>query len=150
MRIVTLSSAAELETILPLVEGYRTFYGLPPDDAAARAYLPRFLGADAALGRLLAAWPQDAAWPVGYACVHWRASSYLLREEAYLSDLYVASAARGAGAGAALLDACVEAARSRDLESLSWITGIENRTAQRLYERYPADRSAHFEYELPV
>lgn len=149
MLIGLLTTPADLEAILPLIAGYRTFYEQPVDDDAARAYLPRFL-APSQDGMLLAAYDQNESGPLGYACLHWRRSSYALKDNAYLSDLFVAEAGRGQGTGRALLEACVAATRERGLDELQWLTGVDNRTAQRLYERFDAQRSACFEYELPV
>lgn len=147
MNIEILHTSEQLEAILPLVNGYRTFYGLEPDPEAARAYLPRFL-APSKDGVLLAAF--DGQEPLGYACVHWRRSTYHLRDDAYLSDLFVAEQGRGRGTGHALLSAARDAADERSLKSLAWLTAVDNRTAQRLYERFDTERAALFEYELPV
>lgn len=149
MEILPLTSASELERLLPLVAGYRTFYGQGVDDEAVRGYLPRFF-TPSEDGVLLGAYPEPGAEPVGYACLHWRRSSYALKDNAYLSDLFVAEAGRGLGTGRTLLEACVAATRERGLDELQWLTGVDNRTAQRLYERFNAERSACFEYELGV
>ena len=67
-----------------------------------------------------------------------------------LNDLFVAEDVRGGGVGRALIDAALDVARERGSSSLSWQTALDNRTAQRLYERTGAERSAWFEYELPT
>src|SRR5919112_48139 len=66
------------------------------------------------------------------------------------SDLYVRPEARGTGAGEALVAAAVDVARERGASHVRWWTTLDNRRAQRLYERLGAERSAWFEYEIAV
>ena len=61
------------------------------------------------------------AWSIGPAC--------------YLQDLYVDPAARGIGAGRALIEAVAAAARSAGAERLYWTTQDGNTTARQLYDR---------------
>lgn len=147
VRVSPLTTPSELESIHPLIGGYRAFYAQPPASAERLRYLERFL-APSDDGVLLAAYDEEDDAPVGFACVHWRRSSFGLRDNAYLSDLFVAERARGGGAGRALLEASLAAARERGLDELQLLTEVDNRTAQRLYERFDGDRSAVFEYGL--
>ena len=84
----------------------------------------------------------------GFACAYWTFSSVEAEEVALLNDLFVAEGHRGTGAGAALIEAAAAAARERGRARLRWMTALDNRRAQRLYERTGAERSAWFEYEL--
>ncbi len=52
----------------------------------------------------------------------------------YLQDLYVDAAARGQGAGRALIERDAAAARERDCLRLYWTTKEDNATARRLYD----------------
>lgn len=52
----------------------------------------------------------------------------------FLDDLFVASEARGSGAGTALIEAVSERAASDGGGTLRWITAANNAPAQRLYE----------------
>ncbi|CAG0997818.1 D-amino-acid N-acetyltransferase [Burkholderiales bacterium] len=70
-------------------------------------------------------------------------ANYLLHENTwtttpvcYLEDLFVAPAARGNGAGRALLDWLVSAARENGWSRLYWMTRHDNVTARRLYDHY--------------
>ena len=95
---------------------------------------------------LLGAWADGGL--CGFACAYWTFSSVEAVRVALLNDLFVAEGFRGAGAGAALIDAAAAAARECGMTRLRWMTALDNRRAQRLYERTGAERSAWFEYEL--
>ncbi|HEX4109448.1 MAG TPA: GNAT family N-acetyltransferase [Solirubrobacteraceae bacterium] len=139
----------DLERVLPLVAAYQRFYGAADIDAERnRAFFGRFvpageqgvlLGAFAAYGEL-----------VGFACVYWTLSSVQAREMALMNDLFVTEAARGTGVGRALIDAAAAASRERGMHRLRWMTALDNRRAQALYERTGAERSTWFEYELSL
>jgi GNAT superfamily N-acetyltransferase len=139
---------AQMPKVLPLIAGYQTFYGAEPDPERNRKFFRRFLDPSPD-GLLLGGWVDGEL--VGFACIYWTFSSVNAREIALMSDLFVAEGHRGAGIGLALIRSCVDAARARGVRHLEWITAIDNRTAQRLYERIPgADRSAWFGYEIPL
>jgi GNAT superfamily N-acetyltransferase len=53
----------------------------------------------------------------------------------YLQDLYVAEAARGSGAGRALIEGVYAKADEAGAPSVYWLTQEENATARRLYDR---------------
>ncbi|MCF6272058.1 MAG: GNAT family N-acetyltransferase [Rhodobacteraceae bacterium] len=53
----------------------------------------------------------------------------------YLQDLYVSEAARGTGAGRALIEAVYEAADAAGSASVYWLTQDFNETARKLYDR---------------
>lgn len=53
----------------------------------------------------------------------------------YLDDLFVDPAARGSGAGAALLTALAEEARRRNWSVIRWITADDNYRARGLYDK---------------
>jgi GNAT superfamily N-acetyltransferase len=135
------------ERVLPLIAGYQRFYGAEPDEDRNRAFFRRFL-APSQDGVLLGAWDGDRL--VGFACVYWTFSSVNAAEIALLSDLYVDDRRRGSGVGRALIGASVEMARARGSTHIEWLTAIDNRQAQYLYERVGAERSAWFGYEIPL
>jgi GNAT superfamily N-acetyltransferase len=136
---------ADLDEVLPLLAGYQRFYtGESQSDERNRAFLRRFLGE---AGRLLVA-RDGAGRAVGFANLYWTFSSTTAEEHVHLNDLFVAGDVRGGGIGAALIEASRSVARERGSRTLSWQTALDNRVAQRLYERTGAERSAWFEYEL--
>jgi GNAT superfamily N-acetyltransferase len=140
------ASAGDLDAVLPLFAGYQAFYaGRAQDDAKNRAFLTPFVTGEA--GRLLVA--HDAAGrAVGFANLYWTYSSISAEPHVLLNDLFVSDEARGGGVGRALIEASAQVARERGSTHLSWLTALDNRRAQRLYEQTGADRSAWFEYEL--
>jgi len=136
----------EVDDGLPLYAAYQRFYGVArPDDERNRAFFSRF-AAPSEDGLLLGAW-QDGAL-VGFACVYWTFSSVSAARIALMNDLFVAEGLRGHGIGRALITAAVEAARSRGLHHLEWLTAPDNTTAQRLYDSTGAERSTWIAYEI--
>lgn len=73
-------------------------------------------------------------WTLGPAC--------------YLQDLFVDPAARGTGAGRALIEAVAAAARAHGAERLYWMTQEDNTTARTLYDRLAAYRG-FIKYDYP-
>lgn len=63
----------------------------------------------------------------------------------YLQDLFVSEAARGKGAGRALIQAVERAAREAGASRVHWLTKEDNRTARALYDTL-ADRSGFIQY----
>jgi ribosomal protein S18 acetylase RimI-like enzyme len=134
-----------------LIAGYQRFYaGAARDDAHNAAFFGRFV-APSERGMLIAAYDDDApdgCAPAGYACLYWTYSSVSATDVVLMNDLYVRPEHRGAGVGEALVAAAVEIARARGASHVRWFTALDNRRAQRLYERVGAQRTAWFEYEL--
>jgi GNAT superfamily N-acetyltransferase len=140
-------TSGDYERVLPLIAGYQRFYLSEPNEERNRAFFRRFL-APSDDGLLLGAWAGDDL--VGFSCLYWTFSSISAAEIAYLSDLFVSEDRRGAGIGRALIEASVDAARARGSHHVEWLTAIDNREAQYLYERVGAGRSAWFGYEIPL
>ena len=147
MPTISTAATADLDDVLPLFAGYQRFYtGAAQEDAKNRAFLERFVSGEA--GRLLVARDDADGAALGFANLYWTFSSTLAEEHVLLNDLFVTERARGQGVGLALIEAARAVARERGSKTLSWQTALDNRTAQRLYERTEADRSSWFEYEL--
>ena len=137
----------EYGQLLPLIAAYQRFYGVAePDPAANEAFFRRFVG-PSEHGLLLGAWLGDDL--AGYACLYWTFSSVTPGEVVLMNDLFVAEGHRGAGIAGRLIDAAAQIARERGAIAVRWMTALDNRDAQRVYERTGAARSAWFEYELP-
>ena len=138
----------EYPRVLPLIAAYQRFYcAADPDDAVNEAFFRRFL-APSDHGLLLGAWLGDEL--AGHACLYWTFSSVSATDVVLLNDLFVVEEHRGSGVGRALIEAALAVARERGASALRWMTAIDNRDAQRAYERTGAERSAWFEYELPA
>ncbi len=140
----------DLDDVLPLFAGYQRFYAgnARPDDHN-RAFLARFVGPSDD-GLLLLARDAETSEPLGFANLYWTFSSVRAVEHAVMNDLFVSDRARGGNVGHALIAAAAEAARERGVTKLSWQTAVDNRRAQRLYERFDAERTIWFEYELTL
>lgn len=139
-------TADQYERVLPLIADYQRFYGAEaPDPATNDAFFRRFL-APSEHGLLLGAWVKNEL--AGYACLYWTFSSVTPGEVVLLNDLFVVKEHRGAGIGGKLIEAARASARERGAFALRWMTALDNRDAQRAYERTDAARSAWFEYEL--
>ncbi|MFN2490637.1 MAG: N-acetyltransferase family protein [Actinomycetota bacterium] len=143
-----LATADEYDAVLPLIADYQRFYEVEDIDSERnRAFFRRFL-APSDDGLLVGAWDDGAL--IGFTCLVWTFSSLHAAEIVLLADLLVAAEARGRGVGRALIDAAVEAGRARGAHHVEWLTHIDNRRAQRLYESVGAERSAWFGYEIPL
>ena len=138
---------AEIDTALPLFAGYQRFYGAEPDEARNRAFFSQLVE-PSDRGLLLGGWVGGEL--AGFAGLYWTMSSVSATDVVLMNDLFVAEGFRGAGIARALVDAAAGIARERRASVLRWFTEQDNRTAQALYDRTGAARSAWFEYELPT
>ena len=141
------AQAGDLDSVVPLFDGYRQFYGFVPDLEGARAFLAeRFDRGDSVI--FLAVSDGRA---VGFTQLYPVFSSVRAATAWLLNDLYVAGPARREGVGRALL----ERARVHGVETgAAWLalsTGRDNRPAQRLYERLGwIQDTGYYHYELPL
>ena len=142
------ATSDDLDDAVALFAGYQRFYaGEAQDDARNRAFLTRFL-APSEDGLLLLARDADSGEALGLANLYWTFSSVGAEEHALMNDLFVADGARGRDVGHALIRAAAAAAAERGHPHMSWQTALDNRRAQRLYERFDAERTVWFEYEV--
>jgi ribosomal protein S18 acetylase RimI-like enzyme len=136
----------EFEQVLPLIAEYQIFYKAEPDQDRNRSYFRRFLG-PSEHGTLLGAW--DGNEMVGFTCLYFTGSSISAKDVVLLSDLLVRNSHRGRRIGAALIQAALGVARERGAAHVEWLTAIDNRRAQRLYESIDGvERTAWFGYEV--
>jgi GNAT superfamily N-acetyltransferase len=141
---------AGLPALLALIADYQRFYGNDaPDDQHNAAFFGHFV-TGGERGMLLAAHDDETAQIAGYTCLYWTYSSISATDVVLLNDLYVRASHRGAGVGEALVAAARDVAVQRGCSHLRWVTTLDNRRAQRLYERIGADRVALFEYEFDL
>lgn len=151
-------AAGELQELLPLIAAYQRFYEVEDvDDERNRAFFSRFL-APSEDGLLLGAWGAAESEAqgggreelLGYACLYWHFTSLVPAETVLMNDLYVVESARGRGVGRALIEAGAAVGRERGAHLLQWVTGPDNKTAQRLYDTTGAKREPAIEYELEL
>lgn len=157
LRIAPLA-ADELQELLPLIAAYQRFYEVEDvDDERNRAFFARFL-APSEDGLLLGAWGGAESEAqgggreelLGYACLYWHFTSLVPAETVLMNDLYVVESARGQGVGRALIETSATVGRDRGAHLLQWVTGPDNKTAQRLYDTTDARREPAIEYELEL
>ena len=140
------ASLADLDSLAPLFDGYRQFYGQPADLGKARSFLAERIERDESL-ILLAR--DDAGAGAGFTQLYPLFSSVRAVRTWLLNDLFVASASRRQGVAASLLKAAAEQARERGAASLSLSTALDNAPAQALYESLGWRRESGFcEYSL--
>lgn len=73
---------------------------------------------------------------VGIAHYHFHLSTWSIAGYCYLEDLFVEPAARGHGAGRALIEAVFRAADERGAPRVYWHTESDNLRAQELYSQF--------------
>ena len=145
---ITRVEEGDLSELLPLLRGYCDFYEVSPSDDELLA-LARALIADPERDgvQLLA---RTAGEAVGFATIYWSWATTIAARIGVMNDLFVAPAARGTGAAAQLIDACVAECRRHGAAELTWQTAQDNERAQRLYDRVGATRSQWVDYSLNV
>ncbi|MCU4672162.1 GNAT family N-acetyltransferase [Microbacterium fluvii] len=131
---------------LGLWRGYLTFYEADlSDDVTARTFGRLVDGVDlhGAIAR------DDEGRAVGI--VHWltHPATWATTTYCYLEDLFVDPAARGVGAGGALIAHVAGWARENSCEKVYWLTAETNTTARALYDRV-AQKSGFVHYELEL
>ena len=128
--------------------GYLAFYEeeLPP--TVTERTWERLLAPDGALHGHVAV--DDASGEVvGFSHHLFHPSTWSMAPYCYLEDLFVEPAARGLGAGRALLEAVRAAAVAEGAEKLYWQTHASNAVARRLYDDV-ADHAGFLVYEASL
>lgn len=85
--------------------------------------------------------------PVGLVHYMFHRTCWSAVNNCYLQDLFTDEAARGSGAGAALIEAVRDAAGKLGTKNVYWMTHETNTTARRLYDRV-ARKTGFIEYDL--
>lgn len=85
----------------------------------------------------------------GFAIHQHHPSTWVMGDDCYLEDLFVADDARGQGVGTALIDDLVALARARGWKRLYWNTEATNTAARALYDRYTSD-DGHVRYRMTL
>jgi len=126
-----LAEARDLDAVAALFDAYRQFYEMPADLALARRYLDdRFQRRESVI--LVA---EDASGAlVGFTQLYPAFCSVIADRTFVLYDLFVTPAARGTGAGRALMEAAEAHARSAGAARLTLETAKTNMIGQALYE----------------
>lgn len=113
--------------------GYLEFYGTTVADAVYRTTFERLL--DPKRPQQCAFVAENNSRLIGLVHVIYHPHNWRVEDVCYLQDLYVDPAARGTGAGRALIETVYAAADANGTPSVYWLTQDFNETARRLYDR---------------
>lgn len=83
----------------------------------------------------------------GFAIHQHHPSTWVMGDDCYLEDLFVAPACRGAGVGRALIEDLITHARQKGWKRLYWNTNADNQAARKLYDQFTPD-DGHVRYRL--
>lgn len=137
------------DEVVPLLAAYQTFYEVEDiDEERNRRFFSRFIGSNHS-GWLLGAYDENDKL-VGFGCFYRHKSSLSATNVVLMNDLFVTEAARGKGAGRALIEAGTDLAREWGASALTWSTAPDNRRAQALYDSFEVEKGTWLEYELKV
>ena len=122
---------------------YLEFYGTSVSEAVIATTFARLIGTD----------PQDFSCLVavydgklvGLTHYLFHRNNWKIENTCYLQDLFVAKAARGTGAGRALIEGVYAASRAANVQAVHWMTQEDNTTARQLYDRI-AQKSEFVQY----
>lgn len=120
-----------IKQLVPLFDGYRTFYKQESDVAAAEDFLSaRFYKNDSVIFMAINEHNQATGFTQRYPSF----SSVSMQRTFILNDLFVAENFRKKGLGEALMETAKEFARDKNAKGITLETDINN-PAQHLYER---------------
>jgi GNAT superfamily N-acetyltransferase len=128
---VRAAAAGDEQAWRTLWDGYCAFYetAVPPKVTAVT--WRRLLDPDGPVEGLVA---ERGGELVGFLNYVLHPSTWGTADTCYLEDLFVSPAARGSGAGRALIEAVLERARSRGWDKVYWHTREDNARARALYD----------------
>jgi len=130
MKIIQASSE-HLEILLPLFEGYRTFYKQPVNHEASRAFLTERLNKKDSVIFITVDEHNNG---LGFTQLYPSFSSVSMQPTYILNNLFVATSARKKGVGEALMERAKQFTIAKNAKGLTLETEIDN-PAQFLYER---------------
>ncbi|PLL13361.1 GNAT family N-acetyltransferase [Tabrizicola sp. TH137] len=91
----------------------------------------------------------DGGQMVGFAIHLHHPSTWVLGEDCYLEDLFLAPEARGKKIGKRLLNDLIKLAKAKGWQRLYWHTDEENAVARRLYDRF-VKADGHVRYRMTL
>lgn len=86
---------------------------------------------------------------VGFALHMHHPSTWVMGDDCYLEDLFLAPDARGKGLGRALIDDLIAIARAKGWHRLYWHTDEGNTTARKLYDQFVTS-DGHIRYRMTL
>lgn len=118
---------------MPLWQEYLAFYKTDLAPEITDVTWTRFL--DPAEGMHCLVAENDVGEMIGIVHYLYHRVTWAVADRCYLEDLFVVEAARGTGAGRALIDAVYAAADARGADQVYWMTQDSNADGRRLYDR---------------
>ncbi|MGL5008056.1 MAG: GNAT family N-acetyltransferase [Plesiomonas sp.] len=135
------ANVADTAKVAPLYVQYREFYHVDPQPQQAQAFLHERLEQN----QSVIFYAQDEKQnTVGFTQLYPAFCSLQMKPIWYLYDLFVSPNARKQGIGEALLTHCKQFGEKTGAGFVFLQTGVENTTAQRLYEKMGYQRDTEF------
>ena len=135
----------DLDSLVPLFDGYRQFYGRESDQALARRFLQERISRKESVVFLA----EYGGQATGFVQLYPMFTSMGAAPIWVLNDLFVAPDHRRKGVGQALLEAATQFSRENGAVKLRLSTTVTNHAAQSLYERLGWVKEAQYvTYEL--
>lgn len=126
-------AAADRAAWDPLWQGYLTFYKTKLAPEVTDVTWSRLLDSAKDMHCLVA--ENDAGEMIGIVHFLYHQVTWAVVDRCYLEDLFVTEAARGTGAGRALIEAVYAAADEHGADQVYWLTQDTNADGRRLYDR---------------
>ena len=140
------AQASDKERWLVLWQGYLDFYKTVLTSQQSELTWSRIM--DPEFNMKCAVAVQDGQ-VIGFTTYNLQNSTWSANGHCYLEDLFVDPAARGTGAGRALIDYVKDFAISNKCSRLYWNTDEDNATARKLYDTYTLE-SGKRQYRVPL
>jgi GNAT superfamily N-acetyltransferase len=141
------AAAADEAGFRALWQGYLDYYHVQLAPAVTNSTWARLMDPDSAVKARVA---ERGGRLDGFAIHLHHPSTWVLAEDCYLEDLFVAPAARGQGIGRALLGDLVTLARGRGWHRLYWHTkAADNAAARALYDSF-TEWDGHIRYRMTL
>lgn len=132
-----------LNEVLPLIREYQEFYQVADiSDSRNKEFFSQF-SESSDLGCLFLYRQHNKA--VAFATVYFSYASTIATKVAVLNDLYTKPNERRNNIGKKLIEHCRLFAAKKGAARLQWVTALDNKPAQKLYESLPTKKSTwHF------
>lgn len=135
-----------IDILLPLFTAYREFYRHCSTESENEKFLAKILEKDD--GKFFVMEVNGSY--VGYVGLYFSYSSASAKKIIILNDLFVAPSYRNLGYGKSLIDFAVSWSKKEGYEQLRWCTQTQNKKAQKLYDKYHAEQTSWYHYDLAV
>jgi len=143
------ASIDDLQTLIPLFDGYRQFYKQPTDPHGAGRFLQERLARQDSIIFLA---KDSRGNGLGFTQLYPSFSSVSMQRTYILNDLFVSGNDRGMGVATALMNHAKEFAIEEGAKGLTLETAIDN-PAQKLYERLDWKKDVevfHYTWTAPI